>query len=145
MKPPPDGWPRISPSIFYDDAAAAIDWLEKAFGFETRLRVEGEGGVIVHSQLGFGDDGLVMVGQAGLTPDRPEYRSPRSVDGSNTQALCIFVDDLDAHCAQAREAGAAITSEPTTQDYGPDHWIERTYCARDPEGHTWWFLQRLER
>ena len=31
MKKVPDGWPRISSSLFYDDAAAAIDFLEMDF------------------------------------------------------------------------------------------------------------------
>jgi uncharacterized glyoxalase superfamily protein PhnB len=33
MKPTPSDWPRMSSSIFYQDAAAAIDWLCEAFGF----------------------------------------------------------------------------------------------------------------
>ena len=63
MKAPPAGWPRISSSIFYDDAAGAITWLCDAFGFELRLKVEGDGGAIVHSELEYGG-GLVMVGTA---------------------------------------------------------------------------------
>ncbi|MCY3704472.1 MAG: VOC family protein [Gammaproteobacteria bacterium] len=78
-----------------------------------------------------------------LTPGRTYPRSPQAAGGANTQALCVFVDDVDAHCEHAREAGAAITTEPATQDYGEGYWTERTYAARDPEGHHWWFLQRL--
>ena len=33
-KPPPKGYPRISSSLSYEDAAKAIDWLCRAFGFE---------------------------------------------------------------------------------------------------------------
>lgn len=47
MKNPPEGWPRITPAVFYDDAAAAIDWLTRAFGFTVRVRVENEEGQIV--------------------------------------------------------------------------------------------------
>ena len=142
MKPPPAGWPRIAPAVFYDDAAAAIDWLARAFGFTVQEKVEDDQGRIVHSQLVLGG-GLVMVGQAGLSPDRPYLRSPRALDGANTQALAVFVDDADAHCERARAAGAAITTEPATQDYGADYWADRTYQARDLEGHHWWFMQRL--
>ena len=63
MKPTPAGWPRLSSGIYYRDAGKAIDWLCEAFGFEVRLKVEGEGGSIVHSELAFGD-GLVMVGES---------------------------------------------------------------------------------
>ena len=142
MRPTPKGWPRISASVFYEDAAAAIDWLCQAFGFEVQLKVEGPGGAIVHSQLTYGD-GLIMVGQAGLNPDRPHFKSPRSLDGANTQVQCVFVDDADAHCEHARAAGATITVEPLTEDYGEDYWADRTYGARDPEGHHWWFMQRV--
>src|SRR5688572_76561 len=50
-KPLPMGWPRISGAVFYDEPARAIDWLCAAFGFEVRLKVEGEGGRIEHSEL----------------------------------------------------------------------------------------------
>jgi uncharacterized glyoxalase superfamily protein PhnB len=143
--PTPAGWPRISAAIFYDDPAAAIDWLCRTFGFELRLKVEGEGGRIEHSELTFGD-GLIMVGSAGGKSERPvpmPCKSPRSLGGANTQALCVCVDDVDAHCERARAAGAKIVEEPTTQDYGDDYWSDRTYRSEDLEGHQWWFMQRV--
>lgn len=142
MKSPPDGWPRIAPAVFYNDAAAAIDWLTRAFGFAVRQRVENDAGQIVHSQLAL-DGGLIMVGQVGLHPDRTYPRSPLAVGGANTQSLAVHVVDVDAHCERAREAGAAITVEPATDDYGEGYWVDRSYEACDPEGHHWWFLQRL--
>jgi uncharacterized glyoxalase superfamily protein PhnB len=145
MKSTPPGWPRITPSIYYQDPQAAIDWLCRAFGFEIRLKVEGEGGRIEHSELTFGD-GLIMVGTAGgpgVQPWQVDYASPRSLEGKTTQSLALFVDDADAHCARARAAGAQIFREPKTDDYGDDYWSDRTYGAKDPEGHLWWFMQRL--
>ena len=142
MKNPPDGWPRIAPAVFYNDAAAAIDWLSRAFGLAVQERIENDAGQIVHSQLVL-DGGLIMVGQVGLHPDRTFPRSPLAVGGANTQALAVYVDDVDAHCERARAAGAAITVEPATQDYGEGYWVDRTYEARDPEAHHWWFMQRL--
>src|SRR5262245_49174621 len=97
MKNTPKGWPRVSPSIVYDDAAAAIDWLCRAFGFEVRLKVEGDKGRIEHSELVFGD-GVVMVGSA-TTDSKPErsfrtkFKSPQSLGGVNTQSLMLYVDD----------------------------------------------------
>ena len=141
MKAPPDGWPRISISLFYDDPAAAIDWLCDAFGFEVRLKVEGDGGAIVHSELELAG-GLIMVGEAG-GKGRAYTTSPRSLDGANTQCLCVHVDDADAHCRRAREAGATIATEPVTDDYGEDYWADRSYEAVDLEGHHWWFVERV--
>jgi len=142
MKPTPEGWPRLSAAVFYDDAAGAIDWLCRAFGFTVRLKVAGEQGRIEHSELTYGE-ALVMVAQAGARPGRPHPRSPRSIGGANTQSLMLFVDDVDAHCAQARAAGARIFEEPAVHDYGADYWTDRSYGAVDVEGHHWWFTERL--
>ena len=96
MKNTPKGWPRISPSIAYDDAPAAIDWLCRAFGFEVRSEGRGRQGTrSCTPELVFGD-GVVMVGSA-TTEAPPEqmfrtkFKSPRSVGGVNsavTHALC---------------------------------------------------------
>jgi uncharacterized glyoxalase superfamily protein PhnB len=108
MKNTPAGWPRISVSIFYDDAPRAIDWLCRAFGFEVRLKVLSDDGRVQHSELLYGE-GVIMVGQAGkVTQQGRMYRSPQSLAGVNTQSIMIYVDDVDAHCARARAAGAMI-------------------------------------
>ncbi|HJZ86706.1 MAG TPA: VOC family protein [Polyangia bacterium] len=143
MKPSPPGWPRISSALYYQNAAQAIDWLCNAFGFEVRLKVEGDGGRIEHSELVFGE-GIVMVAEQDSPTRGQTYRkSPRSVDGANTQNLFAYVDDVEAHCARARAAGAKITIEMKTSDYGEDYWTDRSYECQDLEGHHWYFAQRL--
>ena len=145
MKPTPKGWPRLSTAIYYDDAVQAIDWLCRAFGFEVRLKVEGEGGRIEHSELVF-EDALVMVSQSGLKPKLPKFprgASPASLGGANTQSVMIFVDSADAHHERARAAGASIVDEPRLHDYGADYWADRSYGALDLEGHLWWFTERV--
>lgn len=144
MNPTPAGWPRISSGLTCRDARAAIDWLCKAFGFEVRLKVEGEDGRIAHSELTYGD-GLIMVGEERSGAQRrfeTDMLSPLTA-GGNTQTLMVYVDDVEAHCAQARSHGARIVAEPSLHDYGEDHWADRSYGAVDPEGHVWWFSQRL--
>lgn len=144
-KAAPSDWPRLSCSLYYLDAAAAIYWLVEVFGFEVRLKVEGEGGAIVHSELTFGSDGLIMVGSEDPAhhPEARHRKSPRSVGGGNTQNIMLFVDDADAHCAHVKAHGGTVTMEPKTSDYGEDYWTDRTYEAEDLEGHRWWFVQRL--
>ncbi|HLQ12913.1 MAG TPA: VOC family protein [Steroidobacteraceae bacterium] len=145
MKPTPKGWPRISAGLYYRNAAVMIDWLCLAFGFEVRLRVEGEDGRIAHSELSYGD-AVVMVGEE-RRGDAQRFghdaASPVSVGGANTQSLLVYVDDVDAHCARARAAGARIADEPKLHDYGAEYWADRSYGAADPEGHLWWFTQRI--
>lgn len=144
MKPTPPGWPRISTALYYDDGAAAIDWLCRAFGFELRLKVEGDGGRIEHSELVYGE-GVIMAGDVSPSKQEkfPYRRSPSQVGGANTQNLMVYVDDVEAHCRQARAAGAKIVSEPKTTDYGEEYWEDRGYEAEDIGGHHWWFYQRM--
>ena len=158
MNPTPAGWPRISSSVFYRDANAAIAWLCQAMGFTVRLKVDGPDGQVVHSELCYGD-GLVMVAsEAGEADEAGEegknghgdsrawkrlFRSPASLDGKGTQCLMLIVDDVDAHCAHARASGARVVEEPATHDYGAEYWTDRSYGALDPEGHLWWVTQRL--
>jgi uncharacterized glyoxalase superfamily protein PhnB len=145
MKPTPSGWPRFASAVVYEDAAAAIDWLCDAFGFTVRLKVEGENGRIEHSELEYGD-GLLMVAQESPNAERPwkrALRSPRSLGGATTQSLMIYVDDAEAHCSRAQARGARIVEGLSVQDYGPEYWSDRSYCAVDPEGHVWWIAERL--
>lgn len=141
MKPSPANWPRISSALYYENGADAIDWLCRAFGFEVRLKIEGEDGRIVHSELIYGE-GLIMVGEP--KPEKfTRMRAPRQVDGANTQNMMVYVDDVEEHCRRAREAGAIIIAEPTTTDYGEEFWADRGYHCEDIGGHLWWFSQRL--
>lgn len=146
MKPTPKGWPRLSASVFYADAPKAIDWLCAAFGFGLRLKVEGEPGQIIHSELTYGD-AVVMVCTAGRPrPDHPLFppsSAPAGIGGVNTQAIMLYVDDAEAHHAHAKAAGATIVGTPEVHDYGPEYWADRTYGALDPEGHMWWFCERV--
>lgn len=144
MKPTPKNWTRFSSALVYQDAAAAIDWLCHAFGFEVRLKVEGEGGVLVHSEVTFGD-GLIMVADERSIhhKGRPFQRSPKSIDGVNTQSIMVYVDDAVAHCERARKAGAVIVTEPEVTDYGEEYWSDRGYSCTDCDGHLWWFYERL--
>jgi uncharacterized glyoxalase superfamily protein PhnB len=145
MKPTPKDWPRISSSLYYQNASKMIDWLCDAFAFELRLKVEGDKGQIEHSELTYGE-GVIMVGDERVGAASRwgvDMKSPRSLSGANTQGMMIYVDDVDAHCARARTAGATIVDEPTVHDYGAEYWSDRSYGAVDPEGHMWWFTQRL--
>ena len=144
MKPTPAGWPRISAGVYYKEAGRMIDWLCEAYGFECKLKVEGENGRIEHSELTYGE-GLIMVGEE-LAGDARRFNTNRLSPlnaGCNTQNLMVFVDDVDAHCAHARAAGAQVVAEPELHDYGDDYWADRSYGATDPEGHLWWFTQRI--
>lgn len=123
----------IIPTLKYDDTAAAIEWLCKAFDFKKHLVVEGEAGQIEHAQLTFGN-GMIMLGSARETEFDNFQKTPRAVGGVGTQSPYIIVSDVDSHHARSLEAGAKVVLQPEDQDYGG-----RAYSCLDPEGNLWNF------
>jgi uncharacterized glyoxalase superfamily protein PhnB len=123
----------VIPAMRYRDAAAAIEWLCNAFGFQNHLVVPGDNGGIAHAQLSFGN-GMIMLGSARDDEFGQWVKPPREIGGVGTQSAYVIVDDADAHYARAKAAGAEIVTEVEDQDYGG-----RLYSCRDPEGHLWSF------
>jgi uncharacterized glyoxalase superfamily protein PhnB len=117
--------PNIFPGFRYKDAPAAIEWLGKAFGFQTMMSVPGPNGAIMHAELILGR-GIIMLGSE---RDRP-------VNPSDTakQGVYVYVADVDAHYARAKAAGARVARELQDTPYG-----SREYSVWDPEGFLWSF------
>ncbi len=130
---PPEGTQRIIPYLTYADAPAAVEFLCAAFGFSAGLQIPMGDGVLGHAELHLGDNVMMLasvfeeMGQA----------SPLNLPALHGQVM-VYVDDVDAHCVQAKAAGATITQEPEDQFYG-----DRVYRATDPEGHLWVFTQHV--
>ena len=129
---PPEGFPRITPYLLYEDVDAALDWMIAAFGFTERVRMKGPDGKANHAEVSLGD-GVVMMGHPG-----PDYQNPKRRGGA-TQLVYVYVDDVDKHHEAAKSAGATILNPPADQFYG-----DRTYGAEDPEGHHWSFAQHTK-
>jgi uncharacterized glyoxalase superfamily protein PhnB len=125
--------PNVIPTLRYREAAAAIDWLCAAFGFERHLVVAGEGGSIAHAQLTCGN-GMIMLGSAADDEFGRLQKTPLEVGGVGTQSPYVIVPDADAHYERAKAAGAVIVYDIRDEDYGG-----RGYSCRDPEGHLWNF------
>jgi PhnB protein len=123
--------PRVTPYLYYEDVAAALGWLGRAFGLAERVRMPGPDGRIGHAEVTLAD-AVVMLGCPG-----PDYRAPRRL-GNATHSIYLYVDDVDAHFQRARDAGAKILEEPADQFYG-----DRRYGAEDPEGHHWYFATHV--
>jgi PhnB protein len=128
---PPEDMPRISPYLLYEDVAGALEWLTRAFGLKERMRLPRPDGTVGHAEMELAD-GVIMMGNPG-----PEYRNPKRL-GAVTGSLYVYVDDVDKHFERAKGAGAKIREEPADQFYG-----DRRYGAEDPEGHHWFFAQRV--
>jgi uncharacterized glyoxalase superfamily protein PhnB len=135
--------PTVTPMIAYHDAAAALAWLTEAFGFRERTRITMPDGSIGHAEMETGDNGVIM-----LAEPSPDYQGPaRHAEGCEAarrwmavpyiiDGVHVYVDDVDAHFAQARSSGATILSEPADTGHGA------SYRAADLEGHRWMFGQR---
>lgn len=122
----------FTPAVIYRDPRAALDWLARAFGFETTMLITDETGAVGHAEMSHAG-GQVMIGGEWSG----DFRSPASLGGQCTQGIHVHLAaDLDGHCERARAAGAEILAEPAEQFYG-----DRTYRARDLEGHVWTFGQ----
>lgn len=135
----------VVPMISYEDGIAALDWLQRAFGFEERARLTTPDGRLSHGELAAGD-GLIM-----LASPTPDYQGPKRhrevceparkwsavpwvIDG-----VLVVVDDVDRHFARAKAAGATILSEIETGPPG------KRYRAEDLEGHRWFFIEKDDR
>lgn len=137
-----DVYPPVIPMLSYEDGVAALNWLADAFGFRERARMVGEDGRLAHGEMEAGS-GVIM-----LATPTPDYESPRRHREHCEQArawsnvpwvvdgVLVYVDDVSAHCARARRAGARILSDVQVDPPGPRYRVE------DFEGHRWMFMQR---
>jgi uncharacterized glyoxalase superfamily protein PhnB len=124
-------------SLHYRNPKAALAWLERVFGLETTMAIDGppEAPEMCHYEMAIGGRGRVMVGA-----EWTEFaKSPASVGDANTQRLHVQLDsDVDAHHAHALAEGAEIEKAPEDQFYG-----DRSYIAVDLEGHRWTFSTKV--
>lgn len=125
---------RITPYLYYEDLRGTVDWLVKAFGFKERVAnaVTMPDGTLGHTEVQIGGDGVVMMGHPG-----PDYQNPKRQRNSVSQ-LYVVVDDVDAHCAASKAAGAEIATDLEDAFYG-----DRRYTALDPEGFEWTFATKV--
>jgi uncharacterized glyoxalase superfamily protein PhnB len=135
---------RIVPFLGYEDAAAAIEWLGRAFGFvEDRSARYEENDTITHAELELEGATIYLSTPAGYASPRTlreeselarrAYDNPWVIDGN-----FVEVGDVGAHHGRAAAAGATILREPEDPGIG-----FRVYTAEDLEGHRWMFGERL--
>lgn len=135
-------YPGVIPMIAYENGPAAMDWLARAFGFQERARMLGEGGRLTHGEMDTGE-GVIML----ATPS-PHYHGPKHhrdecetarrwsdvpyiIDG-----VMVYVSDIQQHFERSQAGGATILSP--IEDGGEG----KRYRAEDLEGHRWMFIER---
>lgn len=118
----------VYPVLLYRDAMAAIEWLERAFGFERLMVQPGPDGSVMHAELRCGSSVVMLSTASGNgTPNAGLAAAP-------SQLVYVAVDDPDARYERAKAAGAEVTREIHDTSYG-----SRDFMVRDPQGHEWAF------
>ena len=114
----------LAVAVHYAKPATAARWLADVFGFETPgpLPEDDDGRGWIEFQVG--NCSLMVFKLEGELADHAPA----------THVPWVFVDDLDAHFANAKGKGAAIVEGIHQHGY-------RAYTAEDLEGHRWTFAQ----
>jgi PhnB protein len=115
------------------DAAAEIDFCQRAFGAVELSRREAEDGSVVHATLKI-EESLLMVHD-----ESPHLasRAPQK-DGSSSVVTYLYGDEVDAVIERAMAAGAKVLLPAEDQ-----FWGDRVGRIVDPAGHVWNIAARI--
>jgi PhnB protein len=135
VKPIPEGFRSLTPSITVSDAAAAIEFYKRAFGAVEMSRATAPDGKSVwHADLQIGDSRLML---ADAFPDQGSHAPAES--GAVGFTIWLYVPDVDAVFKSAVEAGARVVMPVENQ-----FWGDRFGGLVDPFGHNWAIATRVE-
>jgi PhnB protein len=134
VKPIPEGYQTLSPSLIVDPAKEAIEYYKRAFGATERGVMKGPDGRIAHAELQIGDSVLMLSDPFPMQ----NAKSPKELGGT-TVSIFMYVEDVDAVYKQAIAAGGTSTMEPDNQ-----FWGDRFGALIDPYGHAWAIATRVE-
>lgn len=134
VAPVPAGYPRVSPYLHIDGAAAAIDFYTRVLGATERMRMEAPGGRIGHAELQVGDSVIMLADEF---PDMGAV-GPRTVGGTPV-TINVYVDDVDEAYARAVALGATPLGPVEDRFYG-----DRSAEIEDPWGHRWTLATHVE-
>ncbi len=130
----PAGSAAVLPYLVIKNAAAALDFYQKAFGAETTMRLNMPSGVVMHAEMRIGGATFMFSEQS----DEWGNKSPDML-GSSPVTLMVYVPDVDAFVQRAAAAGATITMPVSDQ-----FWGDRSGCLQDPFGHLWMISTHIE-
>ena len=125
VKPIPQGYNTVTPSITSNDAARAIEFYKKALGATERMSMKGPEGKIMHAELQIGNS-IVM-----LSDEVMNMRSAKALGGSPV-SFYLYVEDCDEAFKRAISAGG--------KEIYPVHdefWGDRVGGVEDPFGYKW--------
>ena len=127
VNPIPDGYPRVTPYLIVDGAAAAIEFYKSVLGATERMRMAGPDGKVGHAELEIGDSVIMLADEH----SEMNARGPKTVGGTPV-FLHVYVEDADSVFERAVEAGAEPLQPVEDKFYG-----DRSGGFEDPFGHHW--------
>ena len=125
----------IIPALTVKDADAALDFYQRAFGFEKKMAMPGPDGRTVHGEMTY--RGIVIM----LSPEGAfgsPIKAPATTGHAPASSLYIYCEDVDALYQRATAAGAKGVFPP--QDM---FWGDRMCHMTDPDGHVWSFATNV--
>ena len=134
VKAIPDEYPRVTPYLVVEGAAAAIDFYTKVFGAKERMRMPAPGGKIGHAEIEIGNS-MVMLADAN---PQMGHKSPKTLGGSPI-SLLVYVENADDTVKRAVAAGGKVVRPVENQFYG-----DRMGGIEDPYGHQWYVATHVE-
>jgi PhnB protein len=134
VNPVPADYPRVTPYLSIEGAAAAIDFYCNILGAKERVRMPGPEGKVGHAELQLGDS-VIMLADSFPEMGNP---SPKALGGSPV-FLMVYVEDVDDVFARALAAGATELRPVEDQFYG-----DRSGQFEDPFGHRWNVASHVE-
>ena len=132
-QPVPEGYSTLMPYLAVDDASAAIDFYQRAFGAKERGR-QAAGDSIMHAELEIGDSVIMLSDPFPQASTKP----PKELGGTSV-SIMTYVEDTDAVYKQAIDAGATSLMEPDDM-----FWGDRLSSVQDPFGHSWTIATHIE-
>jgi PhnB protein len=122
-----EGHSAVTPSLIFQDAAAAIEWYKNVFGAKETMRMDGPDKKVVHAELKIGDS-LIF-----LADENPQFntKSPQKTNG-NSIFLYLYVPDVDATIKKAQANNGKVVQAPQDMFYG-----DRCGHIQDPFGFDW--------
>jgi len=135
IKPVPEGYHTLTPSLMVRDAVRAIEFYEQAFGAQERYRLmTPDNKWVAHAELKIGDS-IIM-----LAEEMPGYElsAPASA-GTTSVSFYVYVEDVDTAFQRAVDAGATVK-----MDVQNSFWGDRIGQVIDPSGHLWTLATHVE-
>jgi PhnB protein len=133
VKPIPDGYHSVTPTLTISGASDAIEFYKKAFDAKEINRFSGpDGKSVMHAEIRIGDSAIM------LSDEIPQMGalSPKSTGGPSG-GIYLYVNDVDAVFNKAVSAGAKPLM-PIMDGF----WGDRIGTISDPFGHRWTIATR---